>query len=200
METNGVCSETTLPAVRSTQCSLRSGEQLTIRLLQPGDAARLGAYLHGLSAETRARYGPHAFDQATVDAICSTLNPAALLRMVGTVAQGNEERIISYALLKLGVLDEDRRRYEALAILLSQDTDCTLAPSVADAYQDQGVGSLMMGHLLRVARELGRKRVVLWLGVQATNERAIHFYTKWGFAKVGEFMTDRNNFDMIRDL
>jgi diamine N-acetyltransferase len=41
---------------------------------------------------------------------------------------------------------------------------------------------------------------MLWMGVQATNERAVHFYTKWGFHKVGEFYTDKNNYDMILDL
>jgi GNAT superfamily N-acetyltransferase len=181
--------------------TLRSGEQITMRPLRPGDAARFGAYLGGLSEQTRARYGPHPFDQATADAICAVLDPADILRMVATIPRdGGEQRIISYVLLKRGVLEWDRERYEALGIPLDPATDGTLAPSVADDYQDQGVGSTMMGHVLNVARALGMKRIVLWLGVQATNERAVHFYAKSGFQKVGEFYTDKNNYDMILDL
>ena len=180
--------------------SLRSGERITMRPLRPDDAVRFGAYLAGLSEQTRSRYGPHPFDQTTADSICAALDPADILRMVATVPRDGGERIISYVLLKRGVLEWDRERYAALGIPLAPATDGTLAPSVADDYQDQGVGSTMMGHVLNVARALGMKRIVLWLGVQATNERAVHFYTKWGFRKVGEFYTDKNNYDMILDL
>jgi GNAT superfamily N-acetyltransferase len=180
--------------------ALPSGERITMRPLRPDDSSRFGVYLGSLSETTRSRYGPHPFDQATADAICTSLDPTDILRMVGIVSQNGSERIISYVLLKNGVLDEDRARYEARGIPLDRASDSTLAPSVADDYQDQGVGSTMMRHVLDVARRLGKKRIVLWLGVQATNERAVHFYTKWGFRKVGEFYTDRNNYDMILDL
>jgi ribosomal protein S18 acetylase RimI-like enzyme len=200
MNTDHSSSEAPLPTFLTATASLRSGQPVLLRPLQAHDAGRFGDYLCGLSAETRARYGPHPFDQATADAICGTLDPTDILRMVATIGQGAEEKIIAYVLLKLGVLEADRQRYEVLGIALDDTTDCTLAPSVADAYQNQGIGSLVMRHLLQVAQKLGRQRVVLWLGVQATNERAIHFYTKWGFRKVGEFYTDKNNFDMICEL
>jgi GNAT superfamily N-acetyltransferase len=180
--------------------SRRSGEHITLRPLQPDDAVRLGAYFAGLSAETRARYGPHPFDQATADTICATLDPSDILRLVATVPHDSEERIIAYFLLKHGLWDKDRQRYEQLGIALNPETDCTFAPSVADDYQNGGVGSLMMSHVLRVAAILGRTRIVLWGGVQATNSRAIHFYTKSGFVKVGEFFTDKNNYDMFLTL
>ena len=193
-------SETSLPAFLTATVALRSGELVTLRPLRADDARRFGAYLRGLSEETRARWAPHPFDQATADVLCATLDPTDILRMVATVGQEGEESVIAYTLLKRGVLEADRQRYEALGIALEDATDCTLAPSVADTYQNQGVGSLMMQHLLNAVRILGRQRVVLWLGVQAANARAIHFYTKWGFRQVGEFYTDKNNLDMILDL
>lgn len=197
-------SQRPLPEFLTASASLRSGERITMRPLRPDDAVRFGDYLSGLSQETRSRYGPHPFDQATADAICAALDPTDILRMVAVLEQtgerNGEANILSYVLLKQGVLEDDRKRYEALGIPLDPATDCTLAPSVADAYQDQGIGSLMMRHLLKVAQALRLKRVVLWCGVQATNARAVHFYTKWGFRKVGEFYTDKNNFDMILDL
>jgi diamine N-acetyltransferase len=189
-----------LPGFLTAAARLRSGAPVTLRPMRAGDAARFGEYLGGLSEQTRARYGPHPFDPATAARICATLDPTDILRLVATIPVDGGERIIAYVLLKLGVLEEDRRRYEELGIRLDPDTDCTLAPSVADDHQNQGVGSLMMRHLLGVTRKLGRRRIVLWLGVQATNDRAVHFYSKWGFRKVGEFYTDKNNYDMILDL
>jgi diamine N-acetyltransferase len=188
------------PEYMTATVSLRTGEQATLRPLQPDDALRLGAYFTALSAETRSRYGPHPFDQTTADAICAALEPADILRMVATVPHHGEERIIAYFLLKHGLWENDRERYNRLGIPLDTETDSTLAPSVADDYQDQGVGSLMIRHVLRVAAMLSRQRLVLWGGVQATNVRAIHFYTKSGFIKVGEFYTNMNNHDMILSL
>lgn len=183
-----------------TPVRLSSGEEMLIRPLRADDATRCGEYLRGLSEQTRARYQPHPFDQQTANEICATLDPDALLRLVATVPGAGGERIIAYMLLKLGVLDADQRRYEALGIPLDPSTDCTFAPSVADDYQNQGIGSMMLRHIIQAAPKLGRRRIVLWHGVQATNDRAVHFYTRWGFRKVGEFYTDKNNYDMILDL
>jgi hypothetical protein len=179
---------------------LRTGEPITIRPLRADDADRLMEYFGSLSAKTRARYGPHPFDAQTARSICASLDPADVLRMVACVSHAGGERLIAYVLLKMGILEADRQRYEKLGIPLDPESDCTLAPSVADDYQNQGIGSLIMQHLLEVAPGLGRRRIVLWLGVQATNDRAVHFYTKWGFRKVGEFYTDKNNYDMLLDL
>jgi diamine N-acetyltransferase len=189
-----------LPGFLTAAARLRSGEPLTMRPMRADDAARFAAYLGSLSEQTRARYGPHPFDPETAARICATLDPTDILRLVATIPGAGGERVIAYVLLKMGILEEDRQRYEDLGIPLSPDTDCTLAPSVGDGYQNQGIGSLMMRHVLDAARKLGRRRMVLWLGVQATNDRAVHFYTKWGFRKVGEFYTDKNNYDMILHL
>jgi GNAT superfamily N-acetyltransferase len=192
--------EMRLPAFLTMPALLRSGEEATMRPLRPDEPARFGDYLLGLSPETRARYGPHPFDRVTAESICATLDPTDILRMVATIPHDGDQRIIAYTLLKLGVLEGDAQRYTQLGIPLNPDTDSTVAPSVADDYQNQGVGSLMMRHVIACTRRLGRQRIVLWYGVQATNDRAVHCYTKWGFRKVGEFTTDRNNFDMILEL
>jgi diamine N-acetyltransferase len=179
---------------------LPSGQEVLVRPLRSDDASRLGGYLRGLSPESRGRYKPHRFDQQTVDAMCAALDYRDILRLVATVPGASGERIVAYMLLKIGVWEEDQRRYQALGIPLDPDRDGTFAPSVADDYQNQGLGSQMLRHILQLAPKLGRRRIVLWHGVQATNDRAVHFYTRWGFRKVGEFFTDKNNYDMIFDL
>lgn len=48
----------------------------------------------------------------------------------------------------------------------------------------KGVGKALMQRSLEIAREKGKEWV--WLGVWERNQRAIDFYTKWGFEKFGE--------------
>jgi len=48
----------------------------------------------------------------------------------------------------------------------------------------KGVGSALMKEAIAIAHS--RHYQVIWLGVWEHNERAIAFYTKWGFEKFGE--------------
>jgi len=48
----------------------------------------------------------------------------------------------------------------------------------------KGVGSLMMQKSIDIARELEKE--VVWLGVWEKNQRAIEFYTRWGFEKFAD--------------
>lgn len=48
----------------------------------------------------------------------------------------------------------------------------------------KGVGSALMQRCLDIAQE--KQRSVVWLGVWERNQRAIDFYTRWGFRKFGE--------------
>ena len=57
-----------VPEFLLASASLVSGEQIMMRPLRSDDAARFSDYLRGLSQATRARYGPHPFDQAAAEA------------------------------------------------------------------------------------------------------------------------------------
>ena len=113
----------------------------------------------------------------------------------------DDRDIVGYLLVLFDLIPADRNRYRDLGLELSAETDCTLAPSVADDYQSKGVGNWLMEKALTVCRSMGKKRVVLWGGVQERNGRAVNFYTKFGFERVGEFMHNGiMNYDMIRTL
>ncbi|HEX6194218.1 MAG TPA: GNAT family N-acetyltransferase, partial [Chitinophagaceae bacterium] len=45
----------------------------------------------------------------------------------------------------------------------------------------KGVGKILMEKTLEIAADL--KKDTVWLGVWEHNQRAIEFYTKWGFKK-----------------
>ena len=178
------------------------GSPITFRPVKAGDVQILGDYFLSLSDDTKRRYGPHAFDRATAEQLCATTDPADTLRMVATVKGEKGESVIAYIILILNVREDDVKRYDKLHLPLNAATDCTLAPSVADAYQSKGLGSVLMVQLKQFARQLGRTRMVLWGGTQATNDRAVHFYQKHGFRTVGDFQEPPgfNNYDMIMDL
>jgi len=179
--------------------TIPSGEPLTFRVLRPEDGTLLGRYFEGLSQETRRRYAPHPLDRETGHQLCAEIDYADTLRFV--VLTQSQAEIIAYFILRLGTSEGDRQRYQERGLPLDDETDCALAPSVADARQSRGVGSAVMPAVLEVARRLGRRRMVLSGGTQATNYRAIRFYEKFGFRRVGDFMVrDLNNHDMILDL
>ena len=157
------------------------------RPLLADQAAALGAYFTGLSQATRRVYGPHRFDQETADGFCAALDSAHTLRMLAWIEEEGVERIVGYFVVELGVRAGDRRRYEALGLVLHDETDCTLAPSVADAYQSEGLGSLMMQHLLGILPRLGRQRMLLWGGVRADNPRAVPLLHQIWFSARGRF-------------
>jgi diamine N-acetyltransferase len=179
-----------------------AGVQVTFRPVSKEDSQILGDYFLGLSTETKCRYGPHPFDRATAEELCANTDPTQTLRMIATQKVNGCDQVIAYLILILGIREEDAARYLKLGIPLETMTDCTLAPSVADAHQSKGLGSLLMPHLKQVAKRIGRKRMVLWGGTQATNAPAIHFYLKHGFRTVGEFQEPPgfDNFDMILEL
>ena len=188
---------------------LRSGERALLRPLRSTDAAALGAFFRGLSEQTVGLYGPHPFDQATADRLCTeaggdrsrtrlltTLEPPA----AGPGAPRDALRVVAYFILGFAMHSRDAERYRQRGMPLDDQTDVSLAPVVADAYQSTGVGSLVMEQLLPWLRQHGRRRLVLLGGVRQHNAQAIRFYEKWGMRRVGEFVTSAPNYDMIVDL
>ena len=176
---------------------LRDGTRLDTRLHRSTDGQRLAHYFTHLSEATRRVYGPHPFTAEQAHAFCRDVNYADTLRFLAL----DGERIVAYFILRLGILDSDFERYALRNQRLNDHTDCTLAPSVADDYQERGVGSALFLLLSQLAERLDRKRVVLWGGVRADNPRAVHFYEKFGFVEWGQFKTkDTNNYDMLLEL
>ena len=64
-------------------------------------------------------------------------------------------------------------------------------------YIGKGVGSELMKESIREAKERGFD--CLWLGVWEKNERAIKFYERWGFKKVGNHIFTLGE-DMQKDF
>ena len=130
----------------SAEVMLRDGRAATVRPLRSDDIDQLGAFFADLSAETRSRYGPHPFDRATAERLCNTIDQTKTMRFVTILDDAPTcTRIIGYMILTRVIGQDDRDRY---GDRINPDECAAFAPAVADAYQDQGVGSQMARHVL----------------------------------------------------
>ena len=179
---------------------LAAGTPVILRALRPDDAELLGWFFVHLLPATTGRFAPHSFTVEQAQELCSEIDYGHTIRLVGVLDRVEGPEIIAYFILILGLNPGDQKRYEERGLPLAPSLDCGVAPCVADAYQDCGLGSMVMEKVLDLGRQLGRQRAVLLGGVLASNLRAVHFYDKFGFRKVGTFSTGVDNFDMILDL
>jgi ribosomal protein S18 acetylase RimI-like enzyme len=172
-------------------------ENLTFRKIISTDHEKLFNYLNNLSDESKRRFGPHPFDYDTVGRICYQTDSDYTYFVV---EKTDSSRLIAYAILKKGTLDFEKSRLEGYGLILDNDSDYVLAPSVADDYQSKGIGNLLMEFLISELKVIDAKRIILWGGVQKDNQRAVNYYLKHHFTIIGEFEYNGQNFDMIKNL
>ena len=104
-------------------------------------------------------------------------------------------------IVKKGMIDADKSRYQLLNIFFDENITATYAPSVADSWQNSGVGTAMFHYIMEDIKNIGYKYLVLWGGVQKKNERAVHFYCKHSFKQTGTYWHDgKDNLDMFLEL
>ena len=174
---------------------LQNTREAVISTFDTNDTDKLVGYLQGLSEISRNRFGPHAFDAA---AIASFYRDESITGYIATTA--NTGTIVAYAVVKRGCLAHDAARLQSYAITPSQLTDCTFAPSVADDWQGCGLGNSLFQFVVKDQAVRGVKRIILWGGVQAGNEKAVGYYKKNNFRWLGSFYHNGGNHDMICDI
>ena len=189
------------PSLIAANINTPNALSLIFRPLISSDAAILGQYFLSLSENTRKLYGPHDFDQLTADRFCREIDYTQTIRMI---AVHPKLGVIGYFILDLAVREHQLQRYAGYGLTLDPGDCCQIAPSVSDRWQNQGIGSPLMLHILHISRRMGYKSVLLTEGVYAHNTRAVHYYQKMGFQQVGTFYPSwgegRPCHDMARDL
>lgn len=174
----------------------KNNRQVLLRNLSLYDIDNLFHYLQDFSSETKNRFGPHLFDKNSITAF---YNDSA--DRIGYVAVDTETNdLIAYSIIKIGFLEHDRTRLELYGLTLDNKHDCTFAPSVADAWQGCGIGSQLFNYIITDLKSKAISRVILWGGVQVTNERAVAYYRKLGFKTLGLFQYNGENYDMSFDI
>ncbi|HLO79387.1 MAG TPA: N-acetyltransferase [Chitinophagaceae bacterium] len=173
----------------------RDGRELSLQKLQLSDHHLLSDYLNGLSADTRKRFGPHPFDPDSIRGFYDTP------KNIGFIAvEPSAGKIVAYSVVKIGFLWHDQPRLESYGLTLDHYSDACFAPSVSDQWQSMGIGDLMLTYILDELRAMNIHRLILWGGVQMDNERAVNYYRKNGFVKLGQFEYNGWNLDMMREL
>lgn len=162
---------------------------MIFRQLTFDDLSLLVDYLGKLSDESRKRFGPHPFDIESIERVFAEEN-------LGFITIENEE-IIAYAVVHQGIIDHEKPRLNSYGIDENEPGSCTIAPSVADSQQGKGVGTDFMKYMLNELKDKGFRKVYLWGGVQADNEKAVRLYTRLGFNYLGEFEYYGKNLDMV---
>jgi diamine N-acetyltransferase len=168
---------------------------VALRALRPDDGKRLATYFEGLTPATTTRFQPHPLTRGMAQELCN----APLSSAMRLVLERHDE-IIGYFILESTMHTHDAARYAEQGIALESGRDLLFAPSVADAWQNRGLSSQAMPHLIALAQQAGARSLVLMGGTQATNARAIRFYEKFGFERSGGYQTEMWNHDMRRLL
>ena len=142
---------------------------LKIRAAEPSDAGELSALLQAVFTTT---YGAIIDDTTLRSYLDSSFSKAALEKEINTsLCFVAESQGAVLAALVLNLNPETARA--ELAKLY-----------VRDGYSGQGIGSSLLEKALSEAASLRAK--TLWLNVWQENTRAIDFYKRHGFNKVGK--------------
>ena len=107
----------------------------------------------------------------SMEALVNEVNDAGNIFLVALMEDG----LVGYAKLVLSVNPPELGDTAAIEIGRIYAAQKTIG---------RGVGKALMQQCLKVASEKGKELV--WLGVWEHNQRAIDFYTKFGFEKFGE--------------
>ena len=171
----------------------RNGTSYIFRILAKTDTELLTDYFLGLSAETRSKYAPHPFTSEHAEKLCNLADDTADRYIVLTQ---EPDAIIGYFIVEYGDGLDEAKRYREQGIDLVSSLDPLFAPSMADAYQNRGLASLVMPLIVGAVKDRGARSLVLMGGTRETNSRAIAFYEKSGFKRHSGFQTSIYNHDM----
>jgi ribosomal protein S18 acetylase RimI-like enzyme len=171
---------------------LNTGHIFLFKEISPVDFTPLFAYLNSFSEMTKKRFGPHDFSMNGIQSFYADRNNTGYI-----INNEEDQQLIAYAVVRQGYVPGDYERYLSYGTLPDTYYDCTLAPSVADAWQRKGIGDLLMQFILKEVKRKQYRRIVLWGGVQSDNNRAVRFYAKYNFTRVADFFHNGCNQDMI---
>lgn len=123
--------------------------------------------------EDMARYLAEAFTPEQQAA--EIADPASTVLLAEHHGESHEAELVGYAHLVAGPVPEAVRGPAPLELKRIY---------VARAWHGQGVAQALMLAAIEAARARGAR--TLWLGVWERNPRAVAFYAKYGFTRVGE--------------
>ena len=147
------------------QFTTKNDQKVLFRPVQSSDTEMLWRMFSTLSEKSLSNLAP-PFTREMIEDWTSNIDYDKVLAIVAVTQENEEEQIVADASLKFNPQEILKHKAE-------------LAIAVHDNYQNIGIGSELIKHLLRIARN--KKLTKVWLNVRAINKTALHVYEKAGF-------------------
>jgi RimJ/RimL family protein N-acetyltransferase len=179
--------------------NINGGNKFILRPLEVSDLDKLITFIGHLSTATKTFYSYTRPSKTIATEICQAINKYDKLRFV---LEDKNKDIIGMFEFSFNVPSSDIQRFKNYNVNLTSKTDCRLGPVLLDSYQGKGIGSEILPLLDDIAIKYGQNRIILWGGVHTNNLKAVKYFEKNGFKKLGKF-TNKDNlecFDMILNL
>ncbi|MFA5365261.1 MAG: GNAT family protein [Candidatus Bathyarchaeia archaeon] len=157
------------PAEWETDYTTKNGLKVVLRPELSRDLELLWILFSTMSKESISCLLP-PIPRDVVETWVDNIDYDLVLPIVALVTDNGKQKIIASGILRLNEHIPLRHKAE-------------LGVAVHDDYQNVGIGTAMVTHLLSIARNKGLTKV--YLHVSTANERAIHVYEKAGFKKEG---------------
>ena len=158
------------PIKWETEFTAKNGMKVIFRPEQSGDTEMLWEMFSTLSEESASNLIP-PFTRERVESWTNNINYDEVLTIVAVVEEKSKQRIIGSASLKFNQQEALKHKTE-------------LGITVYDDYQNMGIGTALLKHLIGIARM--KKLNKIYLQVSTTNDRAINLYKKAGFKIEGK--------------
>jgi len=144
---------------------LKSGVEVFLRPELSSDTEMLWEMFSTLSKRSLENL-IHPFTRERIEGWTNNIDYNKHLPILALIQENGKERIIGSASLSFHSQESVRHKAE-------------LGITVHDDYQNQGLGTTLIMHLLEIAQEKELKKI--YLRVDTENGRAIHVYEKCGF-------------------
>jgi RimJ/RimL family protein N-acetyltransferase len=144
---------------------LKNGKKVVLRPELPTDTEMLWEMFSTLSKASLDNL-VEPFTRERIEGWTKNIDYDKNLPVLAMVEEEKKARIVGAASLSFYSTEANRHKAE-------------LGITIHDDYQNLGLGTIMINHLLDIARKKRLEKVFLL--VNATNSRAIHVYEKCGF-------------------
>lgn len=161
----------------------KNGMKIEFRPCQSDDTEMLWEMFSTLSKNSISNLIP-PFTRKRIENWTSKIDYEKVLVIVAVIEKENKKQIIADASLMFNS-NEDSKHKAQLGI------------AVHDKYQNKGIGTALLKHLLNIAKMKKLKKI--WLEVVTNNNIAIHIYKKVGFQIEGKLVKERIINDKYRD-
>jgi len=153
----------------------RNGMEISFRPKLSSDTEMFWEMFSTLSEKSASNLLP-PFTRERIEGWTTNIDYDEVLTIVAVIMKNNQQRIIGSASLKFDPNEHSKHKAE-------------LGITVHDDYQNLGIGTALVRHLLNIAKK--KKLRKIWLQVNTNNNSAIRIYRKVGFQIEGKLCKER---------